>query len=192
LLVKAGIAAFGVARTGGAEIAPEGGLDMSARASESVVDLQLPECGIEIVAVQETNDPNAMPNALHVGRRPSHLARGVGNGLQFALAGGLGFGGGLGIGVGVLSQYRGRQARNQGGAKKRGSSTQNWEYHGPCRLVGSGDRVSAISAIRLGRHYDCRLPDRTAEMNRTAALCPAPAANVCKMSRALGRNPCSG
>ena len=168
---------------------------MSARASESVVDLQLPERSIKVVAVQEADHSDAMPNALDIGRRPGHLAGRVGDLFKFTLTGltgGFCFGGSLCIGVGVLSQHRGRQARNQGGAEKRGSSTQNWECHGPCRLVGSGDRVSAISAIRLGRHYDCRLPDGNAEMNRTSTLCPAPAGNVCKMSRALGRNPCAG
>ena len=48
----------------------EGRLDMSARAAEPIVKVEVPKGGVEVVAPQKSDDPPAQPNTFWIARRP--------------------------------------------------------------------------------------------------------------------------
>src|ERR1700745_3259766 len=50
--------------------AAEGRLDMCARATEAVIEVQVAEGGIEVVAPEQTHDPAAKPDGLRGAGRP--------------------------------------------------------------------------------------------------------------------------
>jgi len=58
--------------------AAEGRLDMSGRATEAVVKIEVPERGIEIVAPEQAHHPPAEPKAFRIGGRASQGLLGFG------------------------------------------------------------------------------------------------------------------
>ena len=47
----------------------ESRLDMAARTAEPVVQVQVAECGVEVIAPQQAHDPAAKPDALRIAGR---------------------------------------------------------------------------------------------------------------------------
>jgi hypothetical protein len=67
-------------------------LDMSAGAAEAIVQVEVAEGGIHIIAPQQPNHPSAQPKAFRIASRAGHLARCLSEFLDLAL----GFLGGIG------------------------------------------------------------------------------------------------
>src|SRR4051794_41332558 len=59
--------------------AAERRLNLPARTAEAVIEVQMPECGIEIVAPQQADDPAAKPDTLGVRGRAGHQAADFGD-----------------------------------------------------------------------------------------------------------------
>src|SRR5690242_19189959 len=97
-----------------ADDAAERRLDVSGRAAETVVEVEVAEGGVEIVLPHQTNRPQTQPDAFGVGGGAAQNLRGLGQFVELALAFLLGvvlaargarWGG---LGVAALSQNRGR------------------------------------------------------------------------------------
>ncbi len=66
--------------------ATEGGLDMRAGAAETIVQVEMAEGGIEIVAPEERNHTPAKPDAFRVSGRPGQQPRRLGDLVDLFLA----------------------------------------------------------------------------------------------------------
>lgn len=53
--------------------APKGRLDMPARAAKAIVQIHVPESGVEVVLEKPVHDAAADPNAFRVAGRARHL-----------------------------------------------------------------------------------------------------------------------
>jgi len=58
--------------------APERGLNVLAGATEPVVQIEVPERGIKVVAPQKVDDAPTQPDALRIASRSAHLGLGFG------------------------------------------------------------------------------------------------------------------
>jgi hypothetical protein len=85
------IGGFGIDRIGMQYQTTERRLDMSGRTAEPVVQIEMAEGGIEVVAPEQADDPPAEPNAFGIAGRPIENALGLGEFVDF-----LGFFGGIG------------------------------------------------------------------------------------------------
>ncbi len=95
--------------------APERCLNVLARAAEPIIKIEMAECGVEVVAPEQSDHPASEPDAFRIAGRPAHLGGGFGKFIEFALGilgrvglGGLGrFVAGLGIAaLGVRAERR--------------------------------------------------------------------------------------
>ena len=68
---------FGIKRTL-PDQAAEGRLDMRARATEAVVEVEVAESGVEIVAPEQGDDAPAQPDAFRLSRRAGYRLCGFG------------------------------------------------------------------------------------------------------------------
>src|SRR5450432_129701 len=59
--------------------AAEADLDVLARAAEPVVEIEMPKCGVEVVAPHQADRACAEPDAFGAGRRAAHDAARLGN-----------------------------------------------------------------------------------------------------------------
>jgi hypothetical protein len=57
--------------------APERGLNVLPRAPEPVVEIEVPECRVEVVPPQQADHPAAQPDAFRIARRAADLGRGL-------------------------------------------------------------------------------------------------------------------
>ena len=67
---------------------------MLAGAAEPIIKIEMPECGVEIVAPEQPDHPASEPDAFRIAGRPADLCRGFGKFVELAL----GFLGGIGLG----------------------------------------------------------------------------------------------
>jgi len=66
--------------------APEGRLDVGARAAEPVVKVEVPEGGIEVVAPQQIDHAPPEPDAFRIARRAGHGPLGLGEFVDLLLS----------------------------------------------------------------------------------------------------------
>ena len=89
--------------------APERLLDMRAGAGESVIEVEMAEGGVQVVAPEQADDPPAEPNAFRASGRAGDQAGGFGKFIGSALAVFAGLAGGSGRGLGVAALGEGRR-----------------------------------------------------------------------------------
>ena len=65
--------------------APERGLNVLAGAAEPVVEIEMPERGIKVVAPQQPDHPAAKPDAFRIAGRAADLGCGFGEFVDLAL-----------------------------------------------------------------------------------------------------------
>ena len=111
--------------------AAESRLDMAARAAEPVIEVEMAEGGVEIVAPQQADHPAAEPDAFGIAGRAGDHALGFGKFVDFLrllagfLAGRRGWSGGLSIGaLGEAPDIEGNRSGEQpeSGAQSAGNA----------------------------------------------------------------------
>ena len=132
--------------------APEADLDVLARAAEAVVEIEVAEGGIEIVAPHQSDRAFTEPDAFGPGSRPGHDAARLGN-LIDASGAILGFGLALlgRLRLGILRPQRGGRERRR--TKNNCKGTPNNTDHD--RTIGfrSGLTGTGILLRKSGRYW---------------------------------------
>lgn len=128
------IQGFGRLGIGNAEAnqATEAGLHMGAWTTETVIQLEVPERGIQVIARQEVNGALTQPHAFRIGRRTGQRPGRLGNLISpprpIAAFGVVGF---LLIGrfcvASLLGEGRGQSAGHQRDAGHDGEATHTWK-----------------------------------------------------------------
>jgi hypothetical protein len=122
------IGGLGIDRIGVQDQTAERRLDMSAGAAKTVVEVEMPKGGIEVVAPEQADNPAAQPNAFGIAGRSIENALGLGEFVDF-----LGFFGSVGGRRGLLirrfrfgglgSRYRNNGSDTNGGETNRNAKT---------------------------------------------------------------------
>src|SRR3954451_5418718 len=122
--------------------ATEGRLDMAGWAAEAVVQIEMTESGIEIVAPEQADHPPAQPQTLRVGGRAAQQSLGLGKLVDLLLRV-------LGVArrrllgrllVRALSKCR-RRNKQHGRAEAGGEETQTGTGHGCSGFTGLAGRL---------------------------------------------------
>ncbi len=148
------VGGLGIDGTGVQNQAAERRLDMAARTTEAVVEIEVPEGSIEIIAPQQADHPAAEPDAFRIAGRAVQDTLGFGEFVDLlrrclaALLAGCGLLVGR-LGIGVLSQGgKGQTGRKEPGRNARSADdAQRTMGHDSLDLLGLVEPIVDVSRL---------------------------------------------
>ena len=166
--------------------APERGLNVLTRTSKTIVEVEMPECSVQIIAPKQSNHAPAEPDAFRIAGWAAHLGRSLGKFINPALRilcriglaclwGLVGW-----LAVRLRERIERRQSRGTecNGEDKRGKGHER---------AGSYGAVIATTDVLISLYNDwvsiatCRSNPTDSKMPNLLGCCPASAANVLKV-----------
>jgi hypothetical protein len=166
--------------------APERGLNVLAGASETIVEIEMPECRVQVVTPKQSDHTAAEPDAFRIAGRPAHLGRGLGEFFNPALR--------VLRWIGLACRRRliarlavrlcQRVERGQNRRTKCNGEDKGGKGH---ERAGSYGAVIATTDVLISLYNDwvsiatCRSNPTNNKMPNLSGPCPASAANVLKV-----------